>query len=163
MVRIQIHLQSSKQLDQSGSKNAAKFIVGNQTKCLSWFLHCMMQHRPSSACPHGAKKEPQATNRAPSICPGGNGMLCWCLRPDELCYWMMCSTPSQCSPCARLGTLSVAPGRNRSWRSVALVAEWLSAGQAYSLSARTGGAAVGSMGLEILGWVDLPPSSRRPR
>jgi hypothetical protein len=33
MVRLQMSLQISKQLGQSGSKNTAKFVVGNQTKC----------------------------------------------------------------------------------------------------------------------------------
>jgi hypothetical protein len=57
-------LHESKQLGQSGSRNTAKFVVGNQTKHPSWFLHRTVRHRPPSACPQRAKKELQDTNRA---------------------------------------------------------------------------------------------------
>jgi hypothetical protein len=56
IVRLQIRLQSSKQLDQSGSRNAAKFVEGNQTNCINWFLHCIILppsqeiRRPRFAC-----------------------------------------------------------------------------------------------------------------
>jgi hypothetical protein len=90
MVRLQICLQPSKQLDQNGSKNAAKFVVCNQTKCLSCFLHCMIRHRPSSACPRSYKKKSRRLPIAPLrargsrrscyACSGGGpagGVRCW--------------------------------------------------------------------------------------
>jgi hypothetical protein len=44
MVRLQIRLQASKQLDQSGSKNATKFVVGNQIKCALYGATPALQH-----------------------------------------------------------------------------------------------------------------------
>jgi hypothetical protein len=64
MVRLQISLQASEQWYQSGSRNAATVYhrLPNERALGMVALHGATQ--PPSACPQGAKKVPQATNRA---------------------------------------------------------------------------------------------------
>jgi hypothetical protein len=56
MLRLQMSMQESKQVGQSGSENTAKFVVGNQTKCPSWYLYRTVRHRPPSPAPGSQKR-----------------------------------------------------------------------------------------------------------
>jgi hypothetical protein len=73
MVRLQMRMQKSKQVGQSGSKNAAKFVVGNQTKCPSWYLYRTVRHRPPSPAP----KEPKKSCRIPIALVSAHGGCIW--------------------------------------------------------------------------------------